>query len=132
RHRAGDHREDLQARLPRVRDSNHVRRPRLHGRQEDHLARRVRRALGALEVPVHGVNPLRRLFGYSRQYRWRLTLAVIGMVLFAAASAALAALIKPIVDRTLPSKEQLALMAWAIVGLYLIKGIGSYLSSYQM
>ena len=30
------------------------------------------------------MNPLRRLFGYSRQYRWRLTLAVIGMGVAAA------------------------------------------------
>src|SRR5262245_39571139 len=54
------------------------------------------------------------------------------MLVYAAASAALAALIKPIVDRTLPSMDRLALMAWGIVVLYLIKGIGSYWSSYLM
>jgi subfamily B ATP-binding cassette protein MsbA len=78
------------------------------------------------------VKPLKRLFGYARPYRPRLAVAVIGMVLYAAASAALAALIKPILDRVLPAKEALALTAWAIVGLYLLKGIGSYVSSYVM
>jgi subfamily B ATP-binding cassette protein MsbA len=52
------------------------------------------------------------------------------MVVYAAGTAGLAALIRPIVDRTLPNKEHLALMAWGIVGLYLLKGVGSYVSSY--
>ena len=78
------------------------------------------------------MNPLQRLFGYARPYRGRLALAVVGMVFYAVASAGLAALIKPIFDSVLPTKEKLALMAWAIVGLYLLKGIGSYASSYLM
>jgi ATP-binding cassette, subfamily B, bacterial MsbA len=75
---------------------------------------------------------LHRLFGYAKPYRIRLTGAVAGMLVYAAASAALAALIKPIVDRTLPSMDRLALMAWGIVVLYLVKGVGSYSSSYLM
>jgi len=75
---------------------------------------------------------LERLFGYWRPYRGRFAWAVAGMLVYAAASAALAALIKPIVDRTLPSKEQLGLMAVGIVGLYFVKGLGSYASSYLM
>ena len=78
------------------------------------------------------MNPLQRLFGYAAPYRGRLALAVVGMVLYAAASAGLAALIKPIVDQTLPTKARLAVMAWGIVGLYLVKGLGSYVSSYLM
>jgi subfamily B ATP-binding cassette protein MsbA len=54
------------------------------------------------------------------------------MVVYAIGSAGLAVLIKPIVDRVLPSKEHLGLMAAGIVALYLVKGIGSYLSSYLM
>ena len=38
RHRAGADGEDLQARLPRLRSPDHLRRPRLRRRQEDHLA----------------------------------------------------------------------------------------------
>ena len=78
------------------------------------------------------MSPLKRLFAYAKPYRGRLALAVIGMVLYAVASAGLAALIKPIVDRVLPTKDQLGLMAAGIVGLYFIKGLGSYVSSYLM
>ena len=76
--------------------------------------------------------PLARLFRYAKPYRGRLAWAVLGMLVYALGSAGLAVLIKPIVDRTLPSKQDLALMAGGIVGLYLIKGIGSYVSSYLM
>ena len=78
------------------------------------------------------MSSLQRLFGYARPYRGRLALAVAAMVLYAGASAGLAALIRPIVDKTLPTKEGLALMAWGIVGLYFVKGLGSYVSSYLM
>src|SRR5262249_6865653 len=55
RHRAGDHREDLQARLPRLRGTDYLRRPGLRAGQEDHVARRLQRAVGAREVPVRGM-----------------------------------------------------------------------------
>jgi subfamily B ATP-binding cassette protein MsbA len=77
-------------------------------------------------------HPLRRLFRYANRYRVRLTWAVVGMAVYAAGSAGLAWLIQPILDRALPNQERLALTAWAIVGLYLLKGIGSYLSTYLM
>ncbi len=77
-------------------------------------------------------NPLRRLFGYAKRYRSRLLWAVFGMLLYAAGSAGLAALIKPILDSVLPNQQQIAVIAWAIVGLYLLKGMGSYLSTYLM
>jgi ATP-binding cassette, subfamily B, bacterial MsbA len=78
------------------------------------------------------VNPLKRLFGYARPYRGLMGLAFIGMVLYAAASTGLTMIIKPIVDRTLPFKQNLAIMAWGIIGLYFVKGLGSYLSSYLL
>ena len=52
------------------------------------------------------------------------------MVLYAAGTAGLAVIIRPIIDKTLPSKENLSLMAWGIIGIYLLKGVGSYVSSY--
>jgi subfamily B ATP-binding cassette protein MsbA len=54
------------------------------------------------------------------------------MLVYAAGSAGLAWLIQPILDRALPNQERLALTAWAIVGLYLLKGMGSYVSTYLM
>src|SRR5436190_2121698 len=54
------------------------------------------------------------------------------MLFYAAGSTGLTMLIKPIVNRVLPSKENLALMAWGIVGVYLLKGVGAYVSSYPL
>jgi subfamily B ATP-binding cassette protein MsbA len=75
---------------------------------------------------------LRRLFGYAREYRGRLGLAFVGMVVYAVGSAGLAALIRPIFDSVLPRQERLAFTASGIVVAYLLKGIGSYVSSYLM
>src|SRR5947207_6029634 len=75
---------------------------------------------------------LRRLFHYARPYRGRLAWAIVGMVVYAIGSAGLAYLIKPIFDSLLPKQQYVALTAWAIVGVYLLKGIGSYASSYLM
>jgi len=61
-----------------------------------------------------------------------MALAVVGMVVYAVGSAGLAWIIKPILDNVLPHRAELATTAWAIVGLYLLKGIGSYVSSYLM
>ena len=61
-----------------------------------------------------------------------MALAVVGMTLYAGASAGLAALIRPIVNKTLPTGSELSVMAWGIVGLYFVKGVGSYVSSYLM
>jgi subfamily B ATP-binding cassette protein MsbA len=54
------------------------------------------------------------------------------MLVYATGSAGLAWLIQPILDRALPNQERLVLTAWAIVGLYLLKGVGSYVSTYLM
>ncbi len=81
---------------------------------------------------MHEPAPLRRLFGYARPYRGRLVVAVLGMLMYAGGSAGLAALIQPIFDSVLPNQEELALVAWLIIGAYVLKGAGSYVSSYLM
>jgi subfamily B ATP-binding cassette protein MsbA len=75
---------------------------------------------------------LRRLFSYAMPYRGRLAWAVVGMVVYAIGTAGLAWLIKPIFDSVLPTQELVALVAWGIVATYLLKGVGSYVSSYLM
>ena len=75
---------------------------------------------------------LRRLFDYAIPYRGRLAWAVVGMVVYAIGSAGLAFLIKPIFDSVLPKQQDVFSVAWAIVGVYLLKGMGSYASSYLM
>ncbi|MGE3177262.1 MAG: ABC transporter ATP-binding protein [Vicinamibacterales bacterium] len=81
---------------------------------------------------MNETSSLRRLFGYARPYRGRMAWAVVGMTVYAIGSAGLAALVKPIFDNVLPNQERLSFMAWAIIVFYLMKGMGSYVSSYLM
>jgi subfamily B ATP-binding cassette protein MsbA len=83
------------------------------------------------------VNPLFRLFGYARPYRGRLAAALTAMLFYAAASAAVAFLIKPLLDRVL-DKEVLrtggVLFLWSlqVLGAYALKGLGGYVSTFLM
>src|SRR6516164_2170760 len=77
-------------------------------------------------------HPLQRLFAYAKPYRLRLVGALVAMVVYAAGEMGQAALVRPIIDSTLPLGNGLALMAWGIIGVFVVKGIGSYISSYVM
>ena len=68
-------------------------------------------------------SPLRRLFTYSRPYRGRLAWAFVAMILYAIGSAGVAALIRTTIDEVLPHGTNLALVAWAVIGLTLLKGM---------
>jgi subfamily B ATP-binding cassette protein MsbA len=83
-------------------------------------------------VPVRQRYTLKRLLGYSAPYRARMAWAILGMVVYAIGSAGLAYLIKPIFDSVLPKQQEVGVIAWAIVAVYVLKGIGSYVSSYLM
>jgi ATP-binding cassette, subfamily B, bacterial MsbA len=78
------------------------------------------------------VNAFFRLLHYARPYRTRVVSAVAAMVLYGAASALVAAQIRPILDEVLPSRENLARTIAVIIGLYFLKGAGAYLSAYLM
>jgi ATP-binding cassette, subfamily B, bacterial MsbA len=78
------------------------------------------------------VNALLRLLRYASPYRLRFAWAIVAMLVYAAASAYLAYLIKPILDSVLPLGEQLGWVAGAIVAAYVLKGIGGYFSAYLM
>jgi subfamily B ATP-binding cassette protein MsbA len=54
------------------------------------------------------------------------------MLVYGGASAWLAWLVKPIFDEVLIKQQSLSVVAWAILAAYLLKGIGSYFSSYLM
>ena len=75
---------------------------------------------------------LLRLLRYARPYRGRLAAAVVAMLVYGVASAGVAALIQPILDRVLPTRDNLALVIVAIIGLYVVKGLGAYASGYLM
>jgi ATP-binding cassette, subfamily B, bacterial MsbA len=86
------------------------------------------------------LSPLPRLLGYTRRYIGRFIAAFAAMLLYAAASAGVAYLIKPIIDEGLqPGRGEAALpvadlVFWsgAILVAYLAKGLGAYFSAYLM
>jgi subfamily B ATP-binding cassette protein MsbA len=78
------------------------------------------------------VNPFFRLLRYAAPYRLRLVAAVAAMLVYAGASAYLLYLIKPILDRVLPRKEDVFAVSALILTLYVVKGVGSYFSGYLM
>ena len=78
------------------------------------------------------MDPLLRLLRYAAPHRLVIGGAVAAMLLYGVASAALAWLIKPILDQVLPSRESLGFVGSAIIGAYIAKGLGSFLSSYWM
>ena len=54
------------------------------------------------------------------------------MILYAVGSAGVAALIRTTIDEVLPHGTNLGFVAGAVIGLTLLKGLGSYGSSYLM
>ena len=78
------------------------------------------------------MDPLRRLLRYAAPHRLVIAGAPAAMVLYGVASAALAWLIKPILDSVLPAREQLGFVGTAIIVVYVVKGLGAFLSSYWM
>jgi subfamily B ATP-binding cassette protein MsbA len=73
-----------------------------------------------------------RLLRYATPHRAVIAGAALAMVVYGAASAALAYLIKPIIDDVLTARSNLALVTGSILVIYLLKGVGSYFSSYLM
>jgi subfamily B ATP-binding cassette protein MsbA len=78
------------------------------------------------------VNPFLRLLRYAAPYRLRFASALAAMLVYAAASVALARIIKDILDKVLPRGEDLSFTAALIIGFYVLKGLGSYFSAYLM
>ncbi|MGH8506265.1 MAG: lipid A export permease/ATP-binding protein MsbA [Stenotrophobium sp.] len=76
----------------------------------------------------------RRLLGYALPH-WKIFLAaLLGMVLYAATNTAFMALVKPLLDKSFVAKS----MAFshsiplAIVGLFILRGISGFMSTYSM
>jgi subfamily B ATP-binding cassette protein MsbA len=88
--------------------------------------------MGAGEIPLYRVNSFVRLLRYAKPYKGRLAWAVLAMVIYAVASALVIYLIKPILNEVLPTGTGLRTVAFALVGLYFLKGVGSYFSGYLM
>jgi len=80
-----------------------------------------------------GAHLYSRLLRYVRPYRWAFGLAVVGMLIVAAGDLMLAYLVIPIV-RNFESPDPLGTrwLPLTIVGVFLLRGVGAYISEYGM
>ena len=78
------------------------------------------------------MNAFLRLIQFARPYRGRLAAALVAMLLYGAASAYVALLIKPIFDKVLPGIESPWTTAARIFAAFVAKGLGAYFSVYLM
>ena len=78
------------------------------------------------------MDPFLRLLRYATPHRAVIAGAFVAMVVYGAANAALAYLIKPVIDNVLIAHGDLARITGAIIGVYFLKGLGGYFSSYLM
>ena len=80
-----------------------------------------------------GVHLYRRLLQYVRPYWWAFGLAVVGMAVVAAGDLIMAMLVIPIVKNfQAPDPVRTQWLPLAVVGVFLFRGIGSYVSEYGM
>jgi subfamily B ATP-binding cassette protein MsbA len=86
------------------------------------------------QAPTSGAKTYLRLLSYVGSSWGYLSLSIIGYVLYAAMEPALAALLKHIVDVVSEGKivESRLLIPLAILGIFIIRGIGTFLGSYFM
>ncbi len=75
---------------------------------------------------------LRRLLGYAAPHKALILFALPAMLCYAVGAAGLVVLIEPIFDGVLPNRERVGLICGAILGLYVLKGAGGYVSTYLM
>ncbi|HXG89306.1 MAG TPA: ABC transporter ATP-binding protein [Vicinamibacterales bacterium] len=75
---------------------------------------------------------LLRLLRYAAPHRMLIAGATLAMLVYGAASAWQAWLIKPIIDEVLPNQSRLRFVATGILVSYFLKGVGGYFSSYLM
>ncbi|WP_459978827.1 ABC transporter ATP-binding protein [Nautilia lithotrophica] len=73
-------------------------------------------------------------FPYYKDYKKQIIFAIIGMIMVSVSSAAVAYLIKPVLDKIFIEKNEqlLYMLPFAIVLVYFIKGLGRYIQTYYV
>ncbi|MGO9804505.1 MAG: lipid A export permease/ATP-binding protein MsbA [Steroidobacteraceae bacterium] len=81
-----------------------------------------------------GLTAYRRLFGYVRPYRPQFAVGLLGAILYAATQTSFALLAKVFGDQTLAARDPRSIV-WvplAVVGLFLLRGLGDFTQTYFM
>ena len=76
----------------------------------------------------------RRLISYALPYWHIFVIAVIGMVIVAGSSAAFPALMQPLMDSSFVERDSATIkwMPFAIIGIFAVRVVGAFISSYGM
>ena len=75
----------------------------------------------------------RRLLCYVRPYWWAFALAILGMVIVAAGDVVMAYMVMPIIQRLQhPDPAMTIQLPLAVVAVFLLRGLGSFMSEYGM
>ncbi len=75
----------------------------------------------------------RRLLHYVRPYWWAFALAIIGMIIVAAGDVLMAYMVMPIIQRLQnPDPAMTLQLPLAVVAVFLLRGMGSFMSEYGM
>ena len=82
----------------------------------------------------HGAVTYQRLLSYTRPHWRQFALAVVGMVGYAATDTAFAALMKPMLDGSFVQQDDtmIRLVPVALVAIFAVRGIASFVSNYFM
>jgi subfamily B ATP-binding cassette protein MsbA len=85
-----------------------------------------------LKMPPGALQTYKRLLGYLRPHKGMFAVGVLGMTIFAATDAGWAAFVKFFLDGTFVEKDprMVWLVPMALVGLFLLRGIGDFLQTY--
>ncbi|MGI9246117.1 MAG: ABC transporter transmembrane domain-containing protein, partial [Steroidobacteraceae bacterium] len=85
-----------------------------------------------LKMPPGALQTYRRLLGYLKPHKPMFAVGVLGMTIFAATDAGWAAFVKFFLDGTFVHRDPR--MVWlvpvALVGLFVVRGIGDFLQTY--
>lgn len=76
----------------------------------------------------------RRLLSYARPYRWTFVISVVMMAAYATTETGLAALMKPLMDGSFVERDPttIQLIPILLVGLFIIRGIASFITNYGL
>jgi|APFre7841882724_1041349.scaffolds.fasta_scaffold00455_6 subfamily B ATP-binding cassette protein MsbA len=87
---------------------------------------------GGIKMPANALQTYRRLLGYLRPHRGMFMVGVLGMTIFAATDAGWAAFVKFFLDGTFVDKDprMVWLVPFALVGLFVLRGLGDFLQTY--
>ena len=80
-----------------------------------------------------GLHLYRRLLGYVRPYWWAFALAIAGMLIVAAGDTVMAYMVMPIIQKLQhPDPETTLQLPLFVVAVFLLRGMGSFMSEYGM